>query len=262
MKEIVKEIKISVVCPTYNSEKFIIKTLDSILLQQETPYEVIFVDDGSTDQTVNILNKYKIEFIKKNINYFIIQNNHNGPGNARNAGIKKSSGNWISFLDSDDTWSSLKLLKVKETILSNDKINFILHWEKLVDNGYSKILKHGEKYNENENLSYQLFKKNFISTSATTCAKYLLEENNFDEKLKVSQDYELWLRLSPEIYIFIIKEVLGNYIIRKGSITSKPYRIRLFFLIKILFRHRNKSNIFYLIFRILRAFVTKQWIRK
>ena len=105
-------------------------------------------------------------------------------------------------------------------------------------------------------------KKNFISTSATTCAKYLLEESNFDEKLKVSQDYELWLRLSPKINILIINEVLGSYIIRKGSITSKPYRIRILYLIRILFRHRDKSNILYLIFRILRAFITKQWIRK
>lgn len=261
MKKTVIKVKFSVVCPTYNSEKFIINTLETLLAQKEKPYEIIMVDDGSTDNTINILNEYQKKFYKININFIIIKNKHNGPGHARNTGIQKSNGNWIAFLDSDDSWTKDKLLRVKDEILSNPDANFILHWEKLIGQELLHILRHGQEFKKDKNLCKQLFKNNFISTSASTCKKSLLINNQFDEKLKVSQDYELWLRLSPYMNISIIRKVLGNYYVREGSITSKPYIIRLFYLLKILFRHRDKSNVIYLIVRLVRAFITTQWIK-
>ena len=88
---------VSVIIPTYNREKFVTKAIDSVLAQRFTDLEIIVVDDGSTDNTRDILKPY---FSK--INYFY-QDNH-GVSAARNTGIAASKGTWIAFLDSDDEW--------------------------------------------------------------------------------------------------------------------------------------------------------------
>ena len=102
----------SIICPTYNSSKFIEKTLNCILSQKYKKFEIIFSDDGSKDNTVEILEVYKSKFKKMDIEVKIIQNTHVGPGHARNQGLKLAKYQWISFLDSDDLWHEEKLLKV------------------------------------------------------------------------------------------------------------------------------------------------------
>ena len=102
----------SIICPTFNSEKFIEKNIRSLLNQTYQNYEIIYSDDGSSDQTLIIIKEYRKFFLKKNINIQIIENYHFGPGAARNKGIKRSNYEWISFIDSDDEWEKDKLEKV------------------------------------------------------------------------------------------------------------------------------------------------------
>lgn len=89
---------VSVIIPTYNRKSFITKAIDSVLSQKYTNYEVIVVDDGSTDETRLVLNTY-VNKIK-----YIYQNNA-GVSEARNSGIRNARGEWIAFLDSDDEWN-------------------------------------------------------------------------------------------------------------------------------------------------------------
>ena len=160
--------KISVVCPTYNSEKYIEKAINSLLYQDVKPDEVIFSDDGSTDETVSIIKKYQIPFEKKGIAIKIIINTHSGPGGARNSGIKQSSFSWIAFIDSDDIWYSNKISLVRP-------------------------------------LENQLYKSNFFSTSAIVCSKSLIIDSGyFDTSLPNAQDYDLWLKMSPNIKLEIL----------------------------------------------------------
>jgi len=102
----------SVILPTFNSSSFIDKALQSLMSQTYRKFEVIASDDGSKDNTVKILKKYKKLFKKKKINLIIIENSHFGPGYARNKAIEKSKYEWLAFLDSDDVWHKDKLLKV------------------------------------------------------------------------------------------------------------------------------------------------------
>ncbi len=90
--------KISVVIPTYNREEFVLKAVHSVLAQTFTDYEIIVVDDGSTDDTKNRLESYK-----GNIRYFYQENG--GVSSARNKGVQKARGEWLAFLDSDDEWT-------------------------------------------------------------------------------------------------------------------------------------------------------------
>ena len=97
---------VSIITPTYNSQMFLEQTIDSIVNQTYKNWELIIVDDASSDNTVNIINNYVSEF--KNIH--LIQNEINlGAGVARNKGIQAAKGDFIAFLDSDDLWNPNKL---------------------------------------------------------------------------------------------------------------------------------------------------------
>ena len=100
-------INISVVMPTYQSALFIYNTLHSISEQTVKPSEILIIDDGSSDNTCQIVEK----FIQNNpeLNIQLIKCTHNGPGAARNIGIRRAASQWIAFLDSDDLWFPTKL---------------------------------------------------------------------------------------------------------------------------------------------------------
>jgi glycosyltransferase involved in cell wall biosynthesis len=238
-------INISVIIPTYNSALFISNAIYSLLNQTMKPFEVIIVDDGSTDNTCevisNIINK------KEELNLRIIKGLHKGPGSARNIGIKASKSKWIAFLDSDDLWSINKIKNVSEAIKENIGYTFFCHNEKLVCSNKPTIeLDYSKKYDEEINLSKQLYKSNLFSTSAVVCLKEdLLKVGGFDEKLSSAQDYDLWLKMSSIIKPFFINQVLGTYNLRNGNISSTNHFKRLINISKVMIRHKNKGGFYF-----------------
>ena len=93
-----KKIQISIIIPVYNVEKYLRECLNSILNQTFQDFEIICVDDGSTDKSLEILQEYK----RKDDRFVILQQRHSGAGSARNNGIRLAAGKYIQFLDSDD----------------------------------------------------------------------------------------------------------------------------------------------------------------
>jgi glycosyltransferase involved in cell wall biosynthesis len=106
------ENKVSVIIPTYNRAKLITKTIDSVLAQTYTDYEIIVIDDGSTDDTLQVLQSYKDKI------RYIYQENA-GVSAARNCGIEAAQGKWVAFLDSDDQWLPNKLSAQIEFVSRN-----------------------------------------------------------------------------------------------------------------------------------------------
>ena len=251
----------SVVCPTYNSSDYIIRTLDSILAQEFLPNEVIFSDDGSTDDTISII-KHWNKKINNKLNVRIISNAHKGPGAARNKGIFNAKEQWVAFLDSDDTWHPKKLSMVYKKIKNNNDCNTILHWENFIRlDGTKDILKHGINYKLNEKLNTQLYKSNFFSTSALVLKRNLLvEANGFDSTLPNWQDYELWLRLSPKIKLTIIPEILGSYYETPSSITLRPYQKKIKSNLRVIFRYRKYASNKILIIKLVKIIFSKSWL--
>lgn len=167
-----KDIYFSVICPTYNSSSFIKRNIDSLLGQTYKKFEVIYVDDGSSDDTLVILKKYIELFNKKKIDLKILQDTHKGPGSARNLGIKSSKYEWISFIDSDDLWTEKKLEKVNKAIIENKDYNCVIHNEVMNSlNGKKNYLNYKKIYKVNLPIFRQLFLRNFISTSTVTLKK-------------------------------------------------------------------------------------------
>ena len=254
---------ISVVCPTYHSAAYVGNAVRSVLKQRVHPFEVIFSDDGSQDNTVDILRASRKDFERLGICFQLLRNAHAGPGATRNAAIKKARGDWIAFLDSDDQWTDDKIEKVVKAIKAHPEKNFFQHWEEYVrlDNSRS-ILRHGTDFDSQKPLPGQLYKSCFFSTSAVVCRKEIVDlVNGFDATFPISQDYELWLRMSPYIKAHIINECLGYYMESTTSITARPYYKRYYQLVRVLWRHRDKGGTALFLYRLSRATLSREWVR-
>lgn len=224
---------ISVVIPTYNSEEYIAETLSTVFSQVYEDYEVIVSDDGSMDNTMEIVKTIFNECPEKRTK--LLTNNHEGPGATRNRGINAASGKWISFLDSDDRWLPGKLKTIFDYISLNNGVDLVCHNEIWRDGENEIQLKYREMFNEHVAPFLSLYRKNALSTSAVSVKKELLiDAGLFDSSLPAAQDYDLWLRLAllDNIKIAFIEQPLGLYITREGNISSRPEK-RLHCLLQI-----------------------------
>lgn len=208
----------SVVIPAYNASKFLEKALDSVRTQTFDNYEIIVVNDGSTDNTLGILKAYFDRYPE--LNYKLIDQENKAIGGSRNSGIKEACGEFIAFLDADDIWYREKLKKVYIYLEQNPEADFVCHDEHLAENGkIIKRLAYGP-YTSHKDL---LFKRNCISTSATVVRRdKLLQAELFSEDMNFNgvEDYELWLRLSKICNMKYIHEVLGRYNVHAEGITN------------------------------------------
>ncbi len=244
-------IKISVVMPSYQSALFIHKTLQSIVEQTVIPSQVIIIDDGSTDNTCSIIEEFSKTYPELNIE--LIRRSHKGPGAARNIGVRGATSEWIAFLDSDDFWFPNKLEICLQAIRENQQSNFFCHNENMIaEDGSTTLLDYSRLYSAEKPLTEQLFKINLFSTSAVVCKRdNILNVGGFDETLSSAQDYELWLRMSPQILPYFIRQVLGIYTIREGNISTTRHFKRLKNIWRVLSIHRTKAQNFFIFLHII-----------
>lgn len=197
--------KISVIIPTFNRIDLLKRAIDSVLNQSIKPYDIIVVDDGSTDDTSEMIQqKYK------SIN--LIQQKNSGVSAARNNGIKNAQGDWIALLDSDDEWKKNKLEEQVNKLTDNPKYDFCHTNEIWIRNGIRvNQKKRHKKYGG------FIFDKCLdicrISPSSVLFNKNILNHVGwFDEKLPVCEDYDLWLRITADYEIlFIDKPLIVKY---------------------------------------------------
>ena len=183
--------KVSVIIPVYNSAKYIQTALKSVFNQTYTNYEIIIIDDGSTDDTREQLKPYQDK-----IRYFYQENQ--GSAAARNLGIKLAKGELIAFLDSDDYWLlSEKLEKQVSCFQENPSLGCINTGWRIVD-GEGKHIKTVQPWHKAPKLDLETWlKKKCVRTSAMVFRREWLEKvGGFDEELRQSHDVDLILRLS------------------------------------------------------------------
>ena len=217
---------ISVVIPSYNRKEFLKRSIDSVINQTKKAYEIIVVDDGSTDGTETMI-KSDYDFVK-----FIKQKNK-GVSAARNIGIEVSIGEWICFLDSDDEWKKDKLEKQINAMKSNPGYKFFHSNEIWIKNG----LRINQK-KKHKKYGGDIFDKCLdmcrISPSSVMVDKTVFDEvGNFNEDLVVCEDYELWLRICDKYRVFFIDEPL---IIKYGG-----HQGQLSYSIESIENHRIKA---------------------
>ncbi|MBF0360221.1 MAG: glycosyltransferase family 2 protein [Oligoflexia bacterium] len=209
---------VSVIIPTYNRGELLIRALDSVLKQKvdvgvnvNVEIEVIIVDDGSTDNTKDLITKYLQKHPEKKIQYHNFQENH-GVSWARNRGMELAKGEWISFLDSDDEWSKNKLKLTFDYLLKNPSIKVVHGNEIWIRNGVrvNQMKKH-QKYGGN--IFSKCLPLCLISPSAVTIHRDVFKEVSvFREDFIVCEDYELWLRITSKFEVgFIDKPIIIKY---------------------------------------------------
>ncbi|QOY54066.1 glycosyltransferase family 2 protein [Candidatus Sulfurimonas marisnigri] len=191
-----KNILISIILPLYNAEKYISETIQSVINQTYENWEMIIVDDCSTDKSKYIVSGF--EKSDKRIKLISLETNFGGPSRPRNIGVESSKGEYIAFLDADDLWTSQKLEKQLEYMKSKNK-NFSSH-SAITINENSEILNEiifFKKYLK-KNINYdikQLVKGNFIYLSSVMLKKDIFL-NFSEEKNCISvEDYYLWLHM-------------------------------------------------------------------
>ncbi|MGI9553882.1 MAG: glycosyltransferase [Thermodesulfobacteriota bacterium] len=192
----------SVIVPTFNRKDFLRTSIDSVLNQTYRDFEIIVVDDGSTDHTVTLLTDYR----GRGINY--IFTDHLGVSHARNTGIRISRGAYIAFLDSDDRWDERKLEIVRQYIKNFPEIS-IFHTDEIWYRK-GKILKQKEKHKRFDGYVYpNCLPLCSIGMSTSVVKRELFEKiGNFDESLPACEDYDLWLRSCLNHEVKLIPQAL------------------------------------------------------
>jgi glycosyltransferase involved in cell wall biosynthesis len=227
---------ITIIIPSYNHGQYIGKAIQSVIDQKYSNWELIVVDNNSTDNTDKIVNG----FLDSRIHIIKIHN-EGIIGKSRNTGILHAKGDWIAFLDSDDCWYPSKLEVVTGAIVSDEKLDVICNDELMVNigNGKSRILRHGPY--ETNFYRVLLLDGNRLSPSATVVRRAFIEKHNvFFSILKkyiTVEDYDFWMNLALKNANFkFINEVHGEYTIHGGN-TSSKFEIHLANLKNLLHNH-------------------------
>jgi glycosyltransferase involved in cell wall biosynthesis len=198
---------VSVIIPTYNRGWTIKEAIESVFVQDTGDYELIVVDDGSTDNTPDILRSYGEDIT-------VIRQSNKGVSAARNTGIAASSGQLLAFLDSDDLWLPGKLSRQVDFFSTNH--------ESVINQTQELWIRNGKRVNpkkRHHKFAGMIFERSLalclVSPSAVMIRKNLFETvGGFDESLPACEDYDLWLRVSCRYPVELIDIPL---IIKRGG---------------------------------------------
>ena len=210
---------ISVIIPAYNMADYLPDTIQSVLDQSYKNTEIIVIDDGSTDNTQEVIKRFK-----QDVSYYYQDNS--GPSASRNRGLEIAKGKYVAFLDADDLWLPNKLEMQVSNILSDPNIG-------IVGCGYSisdadgktirlNVVRKNYKNHEKLLMALSIYQIIPGSSSGVLIPKECFEKVGvFDVSLKIGEDWDMWLRIAKEYKVVFVEDVL--VIIRK-NIAKPKYR--------------------------------------
>ena len=227
--------KVSIIMPNYNGAKYLQETINSVLAQTYTNWELLFVDDCSTDNSLEIIRSYNDSRIK------ILQNDENsGAAVSRNYALREAKGKWIAFLDSDDLWMPEKLEK-QITFMVSNQIAFSYTQYREIDgenNAIGKFLTGPKKISQRG-----MFRYCWVGCLTVMYDKDIIGPIQIDGRIKKRNDYAIWLKVCKNADCFLLPEILAQYRRRAGSI-SREGKLKLIKFHYRLFRwSENKSVI-------------------
>lgn len=195
-----EKLTFSVIIPTFNRSHFLVRAIESVCAQSYGDYELIVVDDGSTDETEQCF--YNLKKQKNPVQKWVFLKQKNlGVSAARNAGVAVASGDWLAFLDSDDEWLPEKLKMQYKLLISDQTLSIIYGDEIWVRNGVrvNPPLKH-------KKMGGRIFassvKECLIGCSSVIILKSFFNKmGGFREDFRVCEDYDLWLKITARTFV-------------------------------------------------------------
>jgi len=214
---------VSVIIPAFNAERFIDATLDSVLQQTYDPFEVIVVDDGSTDRTAELVRAYAQRDPRIQLH---LQSNL-GPSAARNAAIDKSTGEYVAPLDADDIWYPDKLHKQVDCMLRHGpRTGIVYAWTTYLDEKGLPTGNYSARSDEG-NVYLKLLCNNFLATGSVPLIRRscLTEVGGYRPEFVGLEDKELFLRIAEQYEFRVVPEFLVGYRQVRGSTSHGHARI-------------------------------------
>lgn len=217
---------VSIIMPNYNGEKYLKETLDSVLNQTYENWELLFVDDCSTDRSVEIVKSYKDSRIK-----LLLNETNSGAATSRNYALREAKGKWIAFLDSDDLWTNDKLEKQVEFMEKNAYSFSYTKYEEIDGNSnkLNKVVFGPLKINKRK-----MFRYCWVGCLTVMYDREKVGLIQIDSDIAKRNDYAIWLKVSPKADCCLLPEVLAKYRRREGSMSNQSklslvkYHYRLF----------------------------------
>ena len=236
---------VSIIMPSYNTGKFIQETINSVKNQTYNNWELIIVDDGSTDNTDEVVRAIKddrIKYIKNKVN--------KGAAISRNIALREAKGKWIAFLDSDDLWKEDKLEK---------QIKF------MEDNNYYFSYTNYIEIDENSNFNgrkitgpQKITRIGMFNYCWPGCLTVMYDSKRIGliqiEDIKKNNDYAMWLKACKKADCYVLNEELAMYRKRTGSISNHSYKTLIKWHYK-LYKDAEKQNIVCSIFNTFRNII-------
>jgi glycosyltransferase involved in cell wall biosynthesis len=207
---------VSVVTASYNMGGYIAETIEAVLGQDYPQVESIIVDDGSTDDTAAVLERYA-----GNPRVRVVRQGNAGQTVAKNHGIREARGEFIAFCDADDVWEAHKLSRQVPRFGESPKIGVVFSDVSFIDGTGAEIQGYVMPRYEGT-VTAQLLIDNFVPFPSVVVRSSVLREfSGFDERLSMSIDYDLWLRISTRYQFAYVRESLARYRIWPGQMSHR-----------------------------------------
>lgn len=230
---------VSIITPSYNTAKFIGQTIESVLNQTYENWEMIIVDDCSTDETDIVVKEYindaRIKYLKNEKN--------SGAAVSRNYALREAKGKWIAFLDSDDLWVSTKLEKQLQFMMDNDYHFSYTQYEEIDEsnNSLNKYISGPKKITKAKMYAY----------CWPGCLTVMYDAHYIGviqiKNIKKNNDYAIWLKVIDKANCYLLEKNLSKYRKRNGSISNQNKRILIKYHYKVFenITHKPLLSIFY-----------------
>lgn len=198
--------EISVVIPVYNGQKTIKQTIDSVLNQSFLDFELLIINDGSTDSTLEVLSQIQDPRLK------IFSFPNGGLSASRNRGISLASGEFIAFIDADDLWMPDKLEAQVKALQDNSQAGLAYSWTDFIDEN-SEFLFAGDRIFWSGDVAEKMLVCNFLEHGSNPLIRKqaFVEFGVFDESLKAAEDWDMYLRLASRYHFACVPSVQVLY---------------------------------------------------
>ncbi|MEQ8972795.1 MAG: glycosyltransferase [Coleofasciculus sp. C1-SOL-03] len=211
---------VSVIIPVFNGEKTIRETIESVLQQTVADFELMVINDGSTDNTLSVISQIKDSRLK------VFSYANAGLAASRNRGISQATGTYISFIDADDLWTADKLEAQIKALEANPQAGVAYSWTDWIDES-GQFLRPGGHIIANGNVYDKLLLRDFIEggSNVLVLAKAFAEVGGFDESLNAVEDWEMWLRLAARYEFVCVPSAQILYRISPNSMSTDVWKM-------------------------------------
>lgn len=213
---------LSIIIPAFNAEKYISQAIQSVLNQTYDNFELIIINDGSTDKTKVVIESFKDERIR----YFENEKN-SGIVFSRNKGLKLAQGEYIGMLDADDIAYPKKFEKQITFLQQNKDFGMIGSWSKFIDEEGESISGSWKLRAKPEMIPSIMLFKNYFLQSAVLYRKSCIRQYSFKDGFDILEDYLIWLEIIKKFKVWNLQEYLLDYRIHSGGVTKMHQKEKL-----------------------------------